>query len=283
MTIIERTHCLTLQYEWKLNQINETKPFFYSKKLLYQNNDVFRVGVKIFSEGHEALSYWSSPTIFFLTTNLKKMGLKVTAVYLSFEINQRKVLKILEMDPATGNQEENETRQLFTAQPMKDTGYDKTSANSIFTFTVYMTGISDSYRTCRVDGLLSQQLLSTVIERNGTDFKLVSNDRRFTQVHKFILAARSPIFAALFGKQVGDHHDMDCTFTDLNQFVKFIYTGELEGLVNPGLMQLAITYQIKTLEDLCLQAFKKVPVNRMMMLALHFNPGYAKLCEVENA
>jgi len=62
-----------------------------------------------------------------------------------------------------------------------------------------------------------------------------------------------------------------------------MYTGELDGLVNPGVMQLAITYQIKTFEDLCLSKHLKVSVNKITMLFLHLNPGYAKLCEVENA
>jgi len=112
-----------------------------------------------------------------------------------------------------------------------------------------MTGILDGYRTQRVDSLLSQQLLSTVIDGSGTYEKLIANDRSFIWVQKFIFAARCSVFAVLtIIKVVGDHNDMDCTFTELNQFVKFMYTGELEGLVNHGLMQLAITYQIKNLE-----------------------------------
>ncbi len=37
----------------------------------------------------------------------------------------------------------------------------------------------------------------------------------------------------------------------MEQFLKFVYTGELEGSVGKELMTLATTYKIKTLEELC--------------------------------
>jgi len=37
----------------------------------------------------------------------------------------------------------------------------------------------------------------------------------------------------------------------LEQFLKFLYTGELEGAVNPKLLELAKTYNVQSLITLC--------------------------------
>ena len=52
------------------------------------------------------------------------------------------------------------------------------------------------------------------------------------------------------------YHAMDCTADELEQFIKFIYTGKLEGFVSYALMHLAAKYEIKTLKDLCQSAFQ---------------------------
>lgn len=118
--------------------------------------------------------------------------------------------------------------------------------------------------------------------QSSADFKLISKDGSFIQVQKFILAARSPVFAALFTEEVEPNHVMDLTFSEMNQFVKFIYTGELEGLFTYGLLQSAIAYKMKTLEYLCLSASKKVHVDQMAWLALQLETAPMG-CELESA
>lgn len=71
--------------------------------------------------------------------------------------------------------------------------------------------------------------------------KIVSNDRSFiNEVQTFILAARCPVFCTFKVKKL-----TIIAFNKLKQqFVKFIYnTEEVEGLVNPGPMKMATTYQ----------------------------------------
>jgi len=63
-------------------------------------------------------------------------------------------------------------------------------------------------------------------------------------VHKWVLAARSPVFAALEYTRIlfisfcseeeieSIHLAVDCTVYGMNQFIQFIYTGEVKGLVN---------------------------------------------------
>lgn len=68
-----------------------------------------------------------------------------------------------------------------------------------------------------------------------------------------MLAARSPTFAALFiQKEKEQNHAMECrTVDEIEQFIKFMYTGEVEKPVNDGdLTRLAVKYQVKTLENL---------------------------------
>ena len=146
--------------------------------------------------------------------------------------------------------------------------------NPTITFTIYLIGITENYRSYQIDGLLSQQLQSFVLDQVGTDYKLITKDKKIVNVHKFILAARSPVFATMFIKEAADlNHEMDCTIDEMKQFVKFIYTGELEGIVYDGLIQLAVKYKVKSLESFCQVASQDVSVNTMASLALHLDPG----------
>jgi len=111
-----------------------------------------------------------------------------------------------------------------------------------------------------MDGLLSQQLWLSATNQAGTDYNLITQDGKSFPVHKWILAARSPVFAALLSEtedKQNDHHYLNCTDNELSQFIKFIYIGELCGLISRELMQLAVTYQVESLEKLCNQAVPK--------------------------
>lgn len=54
---------------------------------------------------------------------------------------------------------------------------------------------------------------------------------------------------------------IDCNGEVMNQFIKFIYTGEFDGFFSQELVQVAVKYDIKTLEDLCQTAPKKASLN----------------------
>ena len=76
-------------------------------------------------------------------------------------------------------------------------------------------------------------------------------------------------------------HAMDCTSEEMQQFIKFMYTGELEGLASHELMQLAAKYEIKTLEDICKSAFKEAyafTLDKLAMMALHLECGSHPIC-----
>ncbi len=220
-TTLKKSCCITFQYEWKIPQINRYMPLFISKKVSYQNNDLFRAGVK-------KPSYSPNPVTFFFLTdvNLKKIGLKVTSVYFTSEDSaMRKNSMLCEMKEINlGSNSEIEDFQLFTA-PLTNVsndrfchGFNGSITNFILTLTIYLSGIEDKYQAHQMDTLVSQQLLSSSTNRLGTDFNLITRDGKSFPVHKFILAARSTVFAALFfiGEQFQPSHAMDCTEVEMN-------------------------------------------------------------------
>jgi len=71
------------------------------------------------------------------------------------------------------------------------------TGSHIFTFKIYVEGTVGSYHIQRWDYLLREEFWSNPF---GRDFEFVAEGKRFP-VHKFILAARSPVFAALFSSK----------------------------------------------------------------------------------
>lgn len=281
MAKLEKFPLMTLEYEWKFNKECHGSPFILSKKLVYQNNELFRVGVKKPTSAPSIPFYLESshPVLFFLTTGLKKIGLKVTTVAVisqNEEFEQEKDnYDMKEIDLQTSENEENEAGviQLFTVPLKGKFEYSRSSSEYTFFFKIYLTGIVDNYRVHLMDGLLSQQLWSSVMNHHDdSDFKLIAEGGKCFPVHKWLLAARSPVFETLFSVEfTGLSYTLNCNEDQMNQLIKFIYTGELEGLVGPELMQLAIEYKIKTLENLCQFALQEVSLDKMAQigLALH--------------
>jgi len=251
---------------------------------------------------------YSSPQLLFITTNLNKIGLKATTVTFSTGSD---VNKIMEMNRVTfEKEEENEAMQLFTA-PVND--YIKTfPTGCIFNFTIYLDGIIEHYRVQQMDGLLSQQLWSSITNQDGTDFNLIAKNGQSFPVHKWVLAARSNVFEVLFNdgsndskkskwrimralgsmftlfheylllgddqhrndlEVVGSNHFMDFTSDEIDQFIKFIYTGEFEAPTSKELLHLAVIYQMNNLEKLLIAASKDISTDKIAAIAMHLKPG----------
>jgi hypothetical protein len=208
---------------------------------------------------------WSSPTLIFMASNLHKLGLKVEKVSYNLAESFFDLVKPDEdtpMDLKIGIKK----LQLFTAHPVHFH-----SSFYTFTFNVYLTNILENYQIHQMDGLLSQQLLSSTQEAD-VDFHLIAENGKRFPVHKWMLAARSPVFAALLSEDEKEAI-MDCNVDVINQFIKFIYTGEFEGSVCPKLMQLAVKYEIKTLQDLCKNGPKKASLKEITrLISRNFEP-----------
>ncbi|XP_044731587.1 speckle-type POZ protein B-like [Chrysoperla carnea] len=83
-------------------------------------------------------------------------------------------------------------------------------------------------------------------------------DGREVQVHKYILAARSPVFAAMFEhemKELKDNHVkiIDVDYEILHELLQFIYTGKVENLeiMADELLAAADKYDLQRLKLLC--------------------------------
>ncbi len=242
----------------------------------YLKNDSFQAGLKVLSHW-DLLPSGVLPKLIFATTDLNKLGLKATGV--SFSIGGMNDEKIEEMDLIKSSTSSGETAvQLFTSTLASVSGYISSFTEDInFTirFTVHLSGIVDNYRISQIDGLLISQMSS--LNEAGTDFKVISRDGQELAVHKFVLAARSPVFAALFSKEktIKSYHEMVCMVETMNRFIKFIYTGKFDGS-DGELWKLASKYKIDTLENLCQAASKDISLKEMCSLAMHLQPGSLK-------
>jgi len=287
MTKLQKSPYIALEYEFVVTNADRDDNLLYTKKFLYQKTELFRVGLKVPAGYFEQDSPSYSYIMYFLTTNLQKTGLRVRSVLSNANIAKSKWIEtdMKEMDLTTKAKTDNNFNESGGSQQQlfRDTlklifRTDVESCDFNFYGTVYLDGIVDNYRVHQMDSLLSQQLWSSITdELNGTDFQLISSDGYWFHAHKWVLAARSPVFAVLFSSQekIGSLHlAVDCTVKELKQFIKFIYTGELEGLVGQELLQLAVKYQIKTLEDVCRTALQDdFSEDRMAVIALHLKSG----------
>jgi len=137
----------------------------------YQADDTFQAALKWLSSPASSL-----PQLVFIATNLNKMGLKAHSVSFS------SANKIKEMDliqPFSGGEEAGENDvavQLFTS-PLEPIGLNTAlTASLTISFTVHLTGIVEDYQVYQMDCLLSQQLLSSAMDKAGTDVKLIARD-----------------------------------------------------------------------------------------------------------
>lgn len=78
------------------------------------------------------------------------------------------------------------------------------------------------------------------------------------QVHKNILAARSPVFSAMFKNNMKERNEdqviiTDMTQAELEELLRFIYAAKLENLqkVSRGLLAAADKYHINDLKEIC--------------------------------
>ncbi len=275
-----------LNYTWKIKDINHEEPHLFSKKFTNQNIELLRVGIKVPGK----ISSSNRPLIVFLLTanQLQKLGLKILSVfYFKFskvgttnwrvqeiEVNQKDLT-----DEGIDDEAKNVGIQLFAA-PLNLLENDETDLT--FMITVNFTGIVDNYHVQQMDGLLSQQLqISIKNQENWASFKLIADGKSY-RVHKWMLAARSPVFAALFSsnEEIGSIHlAVDCSVNEIGQFIQFIYTGKLTGLVSHELMQLAAKYEIKTLQEVCEAALQDASsMDKMAVAAFHLDSGSHVIC-----
>lgn len=104
---------------------------------------------------------------------------------------------------------------------------------------------------------LSRDLGALLDSECNSDMTLIADGNRFS-VHKTILIARSPVFAAMFQHNIKEVHENEVDILDvdgdvLEQMIRFMYTGKVDKLdVLAGrLLTAADKYALEDLKQLC--------------------------------
>jgi len=216
-TLENYSYIATFQFEWKLTIDHDLKrPFLLSKNFVYLKNGLFRVGFKCpqISSSSRFSGYTNdkTATLFLMTTNLKLMGLKAGKISLIESmscsddhagIGKGTEMKEMNLETSEMN-EDNDSIQLFKApfiiheQERRPIPYrDYTVVNYFRIFTVYLTGMG-YYRVQQMDALLSKQLLSSITNPDGTDFKLIANDGKIFQCPQVVVGGSEFCFCSPF-------------------------------------------------------------------------------------
>ncbi len=259
MIKLERPSAIVLRYNWKLTNIKKDVTIL-SKKIMYQENDSFRIGLKNSS---------ASITLFFLTINLNKIGL--TAACVGYSSSSDTKIKEIELKDSR-KEDENGAIQLFTAS-LRPALFGDTCS---FIFTVYITGIVENYRVSSMDRLLSRLWIVRF-----SDHRQRWNYHPSSQVDD---GSPKPYFLALFSnREVEPSYVMDCiTIDELKQFVKFIYTGVFEKPCSGEVTRrLASKYQVKTMKYINQAALEDNSVDKVTTLAFHFLSGNLPKCTLQ--
>ena len=273
---------LIVPYEWKVENVEKDFKTISSNLILFGGEKVFRVALKKTENGQS--------TLFFLAINLNKIGLQVSEVFWGKK-DVESHCKMNENQPPVkkDNHSKGGNFQFFTSEVDGVTG-----ENFTFVFEIHLKGIVDGYSYHPCDRLAKEQLWSAVNNKLHADVEFIVQDKRFS-AHKAILSARSPVFRAEFIR-VNPHEIQidDVNASSLEQFLHFVYTGELlhfsftgepaPMLTNKDLLKLAERYQLKTLENLCRAALLEVDVEQMvsMVANLRSSDGQETSCKIRS-
>lgn len=263
-------------YKWELTAVSKSRKTILSRMIQFRGENVFRAGL----QNHEYEYRGRFSSLLFLTSDLAKLGLKVDTVLYSVSSKHHGNSKIEKMNVKIAKPDDKFGKvQLFTASP--SCGDSIVSGDITYNFQVYITGVIEDYQVYQKDSLLNEQLwLPTGGYKNGADFEIISAGNIVFPVHKFILAARSPVFEAQFNykkTKLNQQIFYDVDATTMEQFLKFIYTGELEGSIESlKLKELASTYQIKTLEKISEAAAEGMDGDEMVKWVLQLKPEDGK-------
>jgi len=144
--------------------------------------------------------------------------------------------------------------QMFCSE---QTRYSDGDRPPTFTFHVQVFNLIANYGFKFVDSTWEAQIWSAAIAKKFTDVEFLVGDQSFA-AHRFILSARSPVFAAMFKSgmaedrtgqvRIGDDVDVNIFRT----FLEFLYVGAIKSFDGKEeLFALADKYQVETLMALC--------------------------------
>ncbi len=250
---------MVLEYKWEgtlgiSNGIQNTNAIL-SDVINFFEEDTFQASFKMTTDSIQELRLKA--------VNLNKMGFSVEQVLVSAgSLSNPQRMKDDDIAEPMGSTLHFSLPGVFpfshqTADIALRQGDRFTKFNFEFNFKIYITATAKDYRIQQVDRFMMDHLWPAVTERTWTDFKLIASvDKKSFWVHKFVLAARSPEFASLFSKDPAASSQTESVdSTCMRQFIEFLYTGQLVGLVcGSYLWKMALKYQLPTLQKLCISA-----------------------------
>jgi len=249
---------LVIEYKWKgSSQISDAihnPKTILSAVINFFGEDTFQASFKMSTDSIQDLCLKA--------VNLNKMGFSVDQVLVSAGSlpNLWRMIKDDTYEPTDSELNfslpgvfpfSHQTPEKYLRQGDRFTKFDFE-----FNYKIYITSTAKDYRIQQVDRFMMHHLWSAVTKRTWTDFELIAHvDNKSFRVHKCVLAARSPVFASLFSKEpaISSLTEPVCS-TCMEQFLKFIYTGQLVGLAcGPNsLWKMASKYQLPILQKLCI-------------------------------
>ena len=187
---------------------------------------------------------------------LARFGLKVEAVICTDDDQHEFQLCCPAEDGQVFVAEFNLGRTSIALLPDCWTTDEMTALSFSFSFRLHLTGTVDGFRPVHFDPHVGRRLWEAASHRKGTDVEFQVG-RQTLAAHKFVLAARCPVFRAMFASGMIECSTgavvniVDADPDIFRQFLHFLYTGQLAGPVGHELGTLADRYLDDTLTALC--------------------------------
>ena len=212
-----------IRCEWTINERPERGAIWMSNLVPFHAENCFRFGLK-----------QSTMTLYFINVFPCKSGFKISHVYL--------IAPGVNGEEMTLRTESNEPAiQMFT---FILEGYTHTDVLTSYNFYIHVVKTVDDYCYRPMDALMGDQLWAAAKEKQFTDFEFLVGDRVFP-AHKGIVAARSPVFAAMFKADMKESRTQQVVIEDIEssifeEFLYFLYTGQLKRSAADVIIEICI-------------------------------------------
>ena len=238
--------CTTYKYEW-------TTSTYHTK------SDILKVdGETVWCVGVKHNSRLSRYMLYFITKSRHQSGFEVVEIF--FTTHQTATRMAMTLAARQG------TTRVFSYE-MTDW---RTPVTCTFWVSVVETVNDYCYELC--DRLMGDQLWSSVGNKLFTDIEFHVGGQ-VIPAHKVVVAARSPVFAAMFQSDMEESRTNQVKISDIEptvfrDFLYFLYTGRLNSANIHDLYMAADKYQVETLKSLCTKPDQELDASDLTSLVL---------------
>jgi len=249
--------------QWKELDLSTTsaEAFHYKKEKLFRAQ--VKTGTRSMSREicHELVAT-------LLSCHGQRSGCKIQKVDCSLTMNHKDRNWIWEEMNEKVDASDEGMLQMFTKNATKAKSWQISNDYSppfAITFHVKVVNTIANYDFKFIDMTWENQIWNAVVNRKFTDVELLVGDQSFA-AHRFILSARSPVFAAMFNSGMAEAQTGQVRIDDVEPnifriFLEFLYIGSLKSFEeNEQLFTLADKYQVETLMTLCQPTYESVNV-----------------------